>query len=80
MLVGHFLSTENLKKSCSCVQVKHRAVEMAKALEHEDGATGAVNAFHKHYPRNRLLETYHDSDHSPPRSRALSFMQCFGCS
>ncbi|XP_057470981.1 sterol 3-beta-glucosyltransferase UGT80A2-like isoform X1 [Actinidia eriantha] len=60
--------------------VKHRAVEMAKALEHEDGATGAVNAFHKHFPRNRLLETYHDSDQSPPRSRALSFMQCFGCS
>ena len=53
---------ENLKKSRLYVQAKQRAVEKAKALEHEDGATDAVKAFHRNFPRNRLLETYHDSD------------------
>ncbi|KAI8008187.1 Sterol 3-beta-glucosyltransferase UGT80A2 [Camellia lanceoleosa] len=34
--------------------VKQRAVELAKAMENEDGATGAVNAFYKHFPRECL--------------------------
>lgn len=33
-------------------QVKERAVEVAKAMESEDGVTGAVRAFFKHLPRN----------------------------
>ncbi|KAJ7559367.1 hypothetical protein O6H91_04G082100 [Diphasiastrum complanatum] len=31
-------------------QVKERAIELAKAMEGEDGVVGAVNAFHKHLP------------------------------
>ncbi|PKU75482.1 sterol 3-beta-glucosyltransferase UGT80A2-like isoform X1 [Dendrobium catenatum] len=33
-------------------QVKQRAVELAKAMESEDGVNGAVRAFFKHFPRN----------------------------
>ncbi|KAF3675883.1 Sterol 3-beta-glucosyltransferase UGT80A2, partial [Capsicum annuum] len=35
-------------------KVKERAVELAKAMEHEDGVTGAVKAFYKHFPRESL--------------------------
>ncbi|KAL8171817.1 hypothetical protein V2J09_023621 [Rumex salicifolius] len=34
-------------------KVKERAVELAKAMEYEDGVTGAVNAFQKHYPAQK---------------------------
>ncbi|KAL8029234.1 hypothetical protein ABFX02_14G213800 [Erythranthe guttata] len=34
--------------------VKERAVELAKAMEDEDGVTGAVKAFLKHLPRKKL--------------------------
>ncbi|KAK3032158.1 hypothetical protein RJ639_034983, partial [Escallonia herrerae] len=33
--------------------VKERAVELAKAMENEDGVTGAVKAFLKHLPRRK---------------------------
>ena len=32
------------------MQVKERAEEIAKAMENEDGVTGAVRAFYKHFP------------------------------
>lgn len=35
----------NLRVRC---QVKRAAVELAKAMEYEDGVEGAVQAFHKH--------------------------------
>ncbi|CAB4300801.1 unnamed protein product [Prunus armeniaca] len=34
-------------------KVKERAVEIAKAMDGEDGVTGAVNAFHRHFPHNK---------------------------
>nr|GMC91263.1 sterol 3-beta-glucosyltransferase UGT80A2-like [Ipomoea batatas] len=34
--------------------VKERAIELAKAMENEDGAMGAIKAFYKHIPRGRL--------------------------
>ncbi|PON65345.1 UDP-glucuronosyl/UDP-glucosyltransferase [Trema orientale] len=34
-------------------KVKERAVELAKAMENEDGVTGAVKAFFKHLPRRK---------------------------
>jgi sterol 3beta-glucosyltransferase len=37
-------------------QVKQAALELAKAMEKEDGIQGAVNAFHKHIH-------YHLQDH-----------------
>lgn len=38
---------DNLKSN---VQVKMKAVELAKHIEEEDGVVAAVNAFHKHLP------------------------------
>lgn len=45
-------------------------------MEKEDGVTGAVNAFHKHYPANKLVA-------QPPillrkKSSKFSVKQCFG--
>ncbi|KAH0638022.1 hypothetical protein KY289_037937 [Solanum tuberosum] len=44
-------------------KVKERAVELAKAMENEDGVTGAVKAFFKHLPRNNEP----DLDETPAR-------------
>ncbi|CAL5342965.1 unnamed protein product [Camellia sinensis] len=49
--------------------VKQHAIELAKAMENEDGATGAVNAFYKHFPRE-CLEPKPDPP-SHPRSSAV---------
>ena len=38
-------------------QVKERAVELAKAIESEDGVDGAVRSFLKHLPQQRNSET-----------------------
>lgn len=61
------------------MQVKERAVELAKAMENEDGVTGAVKAFYKHFP-GKKTEPEPDNLHHP-RSRSLfSVRRCFGCS
>ncbi|XP_058183222.1 sterol 3-beta-glucosyltransferase UGT80A2-like [Rhododendron vialii] len=77
-------SREKLIKAIHFMQdpmVKERAVEMAKAMEHEDGVTGAVKAFYKQFPGNRLTEAYRDSNQlPPPKSGAFSIRRCFGCS
>ncbi|KAL1827055.1 hypothetical protein ACET3Z_005467 [Daucus carota] len=57
-------------------EVKNRALELAKDMEKEDGVTGAVDAFHKHYPANKLVA-------QPPillrkKSSKFSVKQCFG--
>lgn len=56
-------------------QVKQRAVEIAKVMENEDGVTGAVKAFYKHFPRNRT-----ESMTELPRARSglFSIRSCFG--
>ncbi|KAG6426797.1 hypothetical protein SASPL_111031 [Salvia splendens] len=56
-------------------QVKERAVELAKAMENEDGVTGAVKAFFKHLPRKKL-----DPNPEPTPSNIFSIRRCFGCS
>ncbi|KAH6809959.1 UDP-Glycosyltransferase superfamily protein [Perilla frutescens var. frutescens] len=56
-------------------QVKERAVELAKAMENEDGVTGAVKAFFKHLPRKKL-----DPNLEPTPSNFFSIRRCFGCS
>ncbi|XP_021767459.1 sterol 3-beta-glucosyltransferase UGT80A2-like [Chenopodium quinoa] len=55
-------------------QVKERAVELAKAMENEDGVTGAVKAFFKQLPRKKA-----DPDSAPEASSAFSISRCFGC-
>ncbi|XP_073063610.1 sterol 3-beta-glucosyltransferase UGT80A2-like isoform X1 [Primulina eburnea] len=56
-------------------KVKEQAVELAKAMENEDGVTGAVKAFFKHLPRKKVEP---DPEHMP--SSILSIRRCFGCS
>ncbi|XP_011084714.1 sterol 3-beta-glucosyltransferase UGT80A2-like isoform X2 [Sesamum indicum] len=57
-------------------KVKQQALELAKAMENEDGVAGAVQAFYKHFPRKSL-----ELEPVKPHPRTLfSFRQCFGCS
>lgn len=55
--------------------MKARAVELAKAMENEDGVTGAVKAFFKHLPRRRP-----EPEPEPVSSGFFSISKCFGCS
>lgn len=57
------------------MQVKERAIELAKAMENEDGVTGAVKAFLKHLPPKNLVP-----DPEPTKSSLFSVRTCFGCS
>ncbi|CAL2263550.1 unnamed protein product [Prunus armeniaca] len=59
------------------IGVKERAVEIAKAMDGKDGVTGAVNAFHRHFPHNKS----EDKPESLPARRGLfSIRRCFGYS
>ncbi|XP_006340521.1 sterol 3-beta-glucosyltransferase UGT80A2-like [Solanum tuberosum] len=56
-------------------KVKECAVELAKAMEHEDGVTGAVKAFYKHFP----LESLEPKPEVSPRSpHFFSLRRCLG--
>ncbi|XP_009627107.1 sterol 3-beta-glucosyltransferase UGT80A2-like isoform X1 [Nicotiana tomentosiformis] len=56
-------------------KVKERAVELAKAMENEDGVTGAVKAFYKHFPRESLEPK---PEVSPHPHHFFSLRRCFG--
>ncbi|KAI3760237.1 hypothetical protein L1987_50630 [Smallanthus sonchifolius] len=56
-------------------KVKEQAVELAKAMEKEDGVDGAVKAFLRHLPRGKS-----DSDPPSAPSGLFSIRKCFGCS
>ncbi|XP_016501973.1 sterol 3-beta-glucosyltransferase UGT80A2 isoform X1 [Nicotiana tabacum] len=56
-------------------KVKERAVELAKAMENEDGVTGAVKAFYKHFPRESLEPK---PEVSPRPHHFFSLRRCFG--
>ncbi|KAL7151720.1 hypothetical protein ABFS83_04G050300 [Erythranthe nasuta] len=60
-------------------KVKERAIELAKAMENEDGVMGAVKAFLKHLPRKKLEPDSPEPTPSTPSS-LFSVRQCFGCS
>ncbi|KAK4721744.1 hypothetical protein R3W88_011977 [Solanum pinnatisectum] len=56
-------------------KVKECVVELAKAMEHEDGVTGAVKAFYKHFP----LESLQPKPEVSPRSpHFFSLRRCLG--
>lgn len=56
-------------------EVKNRAIELAKAMENEDGVTGAVKAFFKQLPQKKP-----EPDAEPSTSSIFSISRCFGCS
>ncbi|KAF5458258.1 hypothetical protein F2P56_022299 [Juglans regia] len=56
-------------------KVKLHAVELAKAMENEDGVAGAVKAFFKHLPCKKP-----DLEPEPVTSSFFSLSRCFGCS
>lgn len=56
------------------IQVKARAVELAKAMENEDGVTGAVKAFLKHLPRKKP-----EAEQELGSPSFFSLSKCFGC-
>jgi sterol 3beta-glucosyltransferase len=56
-------------------QVKENAIELAKAMENEDGVTGAVKAFFKQLPQKKP-----ESDTEPSTPSFFSISRCFGCS
>lgn len=63
------------------MQVKQRAVKLANAMENEDGVTGAVKAFYKHFPRDKNKNNNEVIEPKPPRTKSYkAFRQCFGCS
>ncbi|XP_021652258.2 sterol 3-beta-glucosyltransferase UGT80A2 isoform X2 [Hevea brasiliensis] len=57
-------------------KVKERAMELAKAMEKEDGVQGAVNAFYKHFPRYKLEP---ESEPKTATSKFRSIRSCFAC-
>ncbi|CAM0908328.1 unnamed protein product [Alopecurus aequalis] len=59
-------------------EVKEKAVELAKAMESEDGVTGAVRVFLKHLPSSKA-----DEDSPPPPTPYFllgPLSKCLGCS
>ncbi|XP_061970009.1 sterol 3-beta-glucosyltransferase UGT80A2-like isoform X1 [Populus nigra] len=58
-------------------KVKERAVDLAKAMENEDGATGAVKAFFKHLPLKKP-EPEPEPEPSPAPSSFSCCRKCFG--
>ncbi|XP_058729336.1 sterol 3-beta-glucosyltransferase UGT80A2-like [Vicia villosa] len=56
-------------------KVKDHAIELAKAMENEDGVTGAVKAFFKQLPQKKP-----ETDTEPSSSKIFSLSRCFGCS
>ncbi|XAR48353.1 Sterol 3-beta-glucosyltransferase [Bertholletia excelsa] len=60
--------------------VKLRAAELAEAIKNEDGVTGAVRAFYKHFPRERLgCDPNANPSQLPKRPGAFSMRRCFDC-
>ncbi|KAK4273613.1 hypothetical protein QN277_021983 [Acacia crassicarpa] len=74
-------SLDKLVAAVRCMlhpEVKRRAYEIAEAIKKEDGATEAVKAFYKHFPR-RVFEAKPESPHTPP-TKQCSLRRCFfGC-
>ncbi|XP_011651641.1 sterol 3-beta-glucosyltransferase UGT80A2 isoform X2 [Cucumis sativus] len=56
-------------------KVKQSALELAKAMENEDGVEGAVKAFFKHYRPKKV-----EQESEPEDSTVFSIRRCFGCS
>lgn len=60
-------------------QVKNNADAIAKAMENEDGVSGAVKAFHKHLPKKMPQPLPPPTDHSLIDSFFTGVGKVFGC-
>nr|WHU24140.1 steroidal glycosyltransferase [Anemarrhena asphodeloides] len=60
-------------------KVKDRANELAKAMESEDGVTGAVKAFFKHLPKKAPTEEHPQETPSPLMEILGPVRRCLGC-
>ncbi|CAI0559590.1 unnamed protein product [Linum tenue] len=58
-------------------RVKLRAVELAKAMENEDGVTGAVKAFYKHFPMKKIESASQPEPHNSKNHSRFSIRKCF---
>ena len=57
------------------IQVKSRAMEIAKLIENEDGVAAAVNAFHRHLPDELPLRTPSPEEEDHPSTLQWFFIQ-----
>nr|GMC47754.1 sterol 3-beta-glucosyltransferase UGT80A2-like [Ipomoea batatas] len=57
-------------------KVKERAIQLSNAMKNEDGVTGAVKAFYKHFPRKNLEPETKIVPHRRHHSM-FSIRQCF---
>ncbi|XP_056168114.1 sterol 3-beta-glucosyltransferase UGT80A2-like isoform X2 [Syzygium oleosum] len=58
-------------------KVKERAMDLAAAMENDDGVGRMVNSFYKHFPRRNSGS---ECEPLPGPSSFLSIRRCFGCS
>ncbi|PWA62788.1 UDP-glucuronosyl/UDP-glucosyltransferase [Artemisia annua] len=74
----------SLKKLVSAIEfmlkpaVKVSATELAKAMADEDGVTGAVDAFHKHFGRRKAKPEPEPAE-LPRMCSHFSMRRCLGC-
>ena len=61
------------------LQVKSKAMELAKLIENEDGVAAAVNAFHRHLPAELPLPTASSDEEDRPNTLQWFFIQIEKC-
>lgn len=82
------LSVENLSDAIRFMlqpEVKSQAMEMAKLIENEDGVAAAVDAFHRHLPKEFPSSSMSSDDEEHPNPFLWLFLQvekwcCLPCS
>lgn len=60
------------------MQVRENAIELASAMENEDGVAGAVRAFFKQLPKKNKKSSTPERESEPVPSKFF-LSRCFGC-
>lgn len=83
-MLSVFTLADDIYRSGPYVQVKRRAVELANSMKNEDGVLGAVKAFYKHYPDQKLkceeAKALAAVTKPKPIHKYFSLRGCLGCS
>ena len=61
------------------MQVRENAIELARAMENEDGVAGAVRAFFKQLPNKNKKNTPEREREREPAPSKFFLSKCFGC-